>query len=342
MRSLTKAAVMTVHGIRTAGKWQKQIATSIASADMVPYAADFGYFPALAMCLPSARDRKVEWLRSVYNDVRRETQLPRPSVICHSFGTWLVGELLTRYDDVLFDKIVLAGSILPVNYDWVRLLGDERVFKVRNEVGTRDPWPGIAAHASSAFGAAGSQGFACQHPLLEEFVQDIGHSDTFHDGRFREWAEWLQRDPLPLASVQDIARVLAATLKQYVVLAGLEYAPRARVLVPYGHVLRVPDAALVWGKVAPYAEPDVALDSPSPAAVAYAENRAVLLGDAKVKPELVSWDHVAAPIRHPATGRVVAVLALTFDDGSPPQDKRVAMAAAFTADEIGQAFARSN
>jgi pimeloyl-ACP methyl ester carboxylesterase len=314
MNSLMKPAVVTVHGIRTVGAWQKQIATAIASADMVPYSADFGFFSAASMCLPHARDTKISWIRRVYDDMRQHSGIARPSVICHSFGTWLIGELLRRYDDVLFDKIVLAGSILPVQYDWNSLLDHGRVLKVRNEVGTRDPWPAIAGHVSSVFGPAGSQGFATEHRGLEQRFQEVGHSDTFYDGRFREWANWIRFDTVPHEVVADLARVLASCLAQYTALIGVERALQACILVPCQTDLVAPDRALVQGgKVAPSGEIRISLSHATPAVRAYRENRVVTLAECEAGVDDfvgVVHDEVAAPIRHPANGRVMGVLAL--------------------------------
>src|SRR5229473_1546880 len=43
-----KKIVITLHGIRTTGKWQKALDTVLASSEFVPYALDYGWKSRLA------------------------------------------------------------------------------------------------------------------------------------------------------------------------------------------------------------------------------------------------------------------------------------------------------
>jgi hypothetical protein len=62
-----------------------------------------------------------------------------PHVIAHSFGTYIIGQVLT-HQDVSFDRVALVGSVLPRDFAWDGLLEDGRPAfgEVRNETGARD------------------------------------------------------------------------------------------------------------------------------------------------------------------------------------------------------------
>jgi pimeloyl-ACP methyl ester carboxylesterase len=216
---------MTVHGIRTRGEWQKNIGPTLATEGIIPVPLDYNYFTPLAMCLPGSRKAKLDWLRESYDTVRQKSGVQRPSVICHSFGTWLIGELLRRYDDVVFDAVICAGSILPTDYDWITPLNDGRVLAVRNEIATRDVWPRVASyipsmHGGGSFGASGAEGFSNEHDLLDQMSQEIAHSDTFYYGRFSEWAAWLRQPRIPPENMEALEDAVALAHEEFCASVG--------------------------------------------------------------------------------------------------------------------------
>src|SRR5688572_29881867 len=53
--------VASVHGIRTRGKWQKELVPVLSQAGFTPVPLDYGNFWALELLIPQFRRRKVEW-----------------------------------------------------------------------------------------------------------------------------------------------------------------------------------------------------------------------------------------------------------------------------------------
>ena len=211
---MPKPVVMTVHGIRTRGEWQKEIGPRLAVHGFIPYSLDFGVVDAISMFFPWKRAEKIQWLREAYDDVREHSQVDRPSVICHSFGSWLVGELLRRYDDVIFDAVILTGSILPASYDWAKPLDEQRVLAVRNEIASRDIWPTVASQVprllgGGCFGAAGVTGFEQDHALLDQPRQEIAHSGMFYRSRFTEWSRTLREPRIPPENLSLLEETIA-------------------------------------------------------------------------------------------------------------------------------------
>lgn len=88
----------------------------------------------------------------------------RPSLIAHSFGTFLTGQLLKRHPGVRLENVVLTGTVLAEDYDWRELLDRDPpgVRHVRNEVGLKDPVPVVARFGRRTIpgvGGAGRGGF---------------------------------------------------------------------------------------------------------------------------------------------------------------------------------------
>jgi len=111
-------AVISLHGIRTRGVWQKDLAPVLALRGFVPYALDYDYLSLFKFASRRTRASRLEWLRREYERVTAEAGVHRPSIIAHSFGTYLVANLLEKYGELRFDKVIFAGCIVGTKYDW--------------------------------------------------------------------------------------------------------------------------------------------------------------------------------------------------------------------------------
>ena len=87
--SAKRQVVISIHGIRTRGDWQKQLTSSLSRADFIHEPLDFGFFRAIQLVIPAMRDAKVKWFLEEYTKAIRDSADP-PCVIAHSFGTYLV------------------------------------------------------------------------------------------------------------------------------------------------------------------------------------------------------------------------------------------------------------
>ena len=138
--------VISVHGIRTTGAWQKAFASAISGSPTKVESFDYGVYGLIKFLTP-AQNRKMadtyyQWYAETVKgcpgvDLKQYDQ--RPSIVAHSLGSWIVGMAMLKFDDIRFDKIVLAGSILPTDFDWCTLFARDQVFAVRNEHSKADP-----------------------------------------------------------------------------------------------------------------------------------------------------------------------------------------------------------
>jgi hypothetical protein len=91
-------------------------------------------------------------------------------VIAHSFGTYLTARAMAFYD-IVFDRVVLVGCVLPRRFDWQNVFDRHRppdtavspaALEIRNEVGSADAvvrLAGLTAWLTRELGSAGLKGF---------------------------------------------------------------------------------------------------------------------------------------------------------------------------------------
>ena len=243
--------VVTLHGIRTRGRWQKQITPYLARHGLVPYHLDYGFFGVLSFVMPWTRARRVQWLRNELRDLMDRTGARRVSVIAHSFGTWLALEVLEAENGNLrFDRVVLTGSIVRRDFPWAdTLLRQRRVQAVRNERATGD-WVvraaewfarlagpiGIAPRA----GATGALGFEQPAPGLHDRSIAGGHSEVLNIANYEKWARFIAYPRLPadhLGRVRMLVQQIRALAASQL---GLDAAlVRVNVFAPSANALRM-------------------------------------------------------------------------------------------------------
>ena len=78
--------VVTIHGIRTHGQWQKEITPYLARHRLVPYHIDYGWFHVLRFFFPCGRKKQIEKVSSELRELLQKADTPRVSIIAHSFG----------------------------------------------------------------------------------------------------------------------------------------------------------------------------------------------------------------------------------------------------------------
>jgi pimeloyl-ACP methyl ester carboxylesterase len=206
-------AVISLHGIRTTGVWQKNLGPELALAGFIPYALDYGIFPLYKLMSAENLHEQVEWLLGEYDRIRVESGCARPSVVAHSFGTLQVARLLEKHSQVDFDKVIFAASIVPADFRWGELLDKQRVRWVLNDYGGKDLWPKLAQRLICEAGSSGTTGFAAKHPSLHQVRNPFHkHSDYFAYSSFRY--RWLPTLLLDKRQIIDDLQYLMVELER--------------------------------------------------------------------------------------------------------------------------------
>jgi pimeloyl-ACP methyl ester carboxylesterase len=218
--------VISIHGIRTRGEWQKLL-TRAMGREFTHEPWDYGDFSFLRLLRPGQRARQIDRFRDDYHRMRTDCGAI-PSVVAHSFGTYIVANAMEKYPEICFDQMIFCGSIVPPDFRWSGF-DEQRFARMLHDYGCLDIWAKLVEWVVPDAGGSGSWGFKDkaggriverQHPLFD-------HSSYFYLGNFTEnWIPFLSgRDPRsqPVPRLQEIRKwkVRLVALLGAVLLAGL-------------------------------------------------------------------------------------------------------------------------
>ena len=198
----SNGVVFGLHGIRTHAAWHRTLYELLGNYNWQVRTErwTFGKFSILKFLSPWARSAKVKWFRKVYHLETNDSRVHldggkrRPSIVAHSFGTYILGNAMLKYEGLVFDKIVLCGSILPKDFPWDKLIERGQVNLVRNEHGVKDIWVRLVGWFIPDTGPSGFSGFDCRHDRLEQEKFQFEHSEYFDYGHMSgKWLPFLQK-----------------------------------------------------------------------------------------------------------------------------------------------------
>lgn len=197
-----KRILLSLHGIKTRGAWQKELQASCdqAEAGLQHRPLDFGLFGALSLVVAPMRERKIAWFLDVYTRLLKEEQLTAPpSVIAHSFGSYIVAQAMELHPEIAFDRVIVCGSIVRRSYEWKDRVAAGQVARV-NDFGRKDIWVRAAEWVIADAGSSGYQGFEddAGGRVIQRQHPHWRHSDYFYRLNYdRNWIPFVAgaRDP---------------------------------------------------------------------------------------------------------------------------------------------------
>lgn len=192
--------VIVLHGIRaTNDNWPRRLEEIIESTwpGTEVVAPTHGRFSALQFMLPSTRQRDLNWMPDRYAE--RLAVNPRAvfHFIGHSNGTYKMGRSLEAIPAMRFERVALAGSVLPTTYDWLSRVDRKQVAGVRNDRARRDVPVGILCSALRGLrmrdiGTAGVDGFQWEDPAKTEvYYFDGGHGAALGEDNLQRLAAYV-------------------------------------------------------------------------------------------------------------------------------------------------------
>ena len=190
--------VLLIHGIRTQADWGPMVRSKLeVPGQIVVIPINYGYFDAFRFWFPFwTRSKPVEkvyvQIRVALQKYRRDHPDAKLSIIAHSFGTYVVGQILKRGFDLKIHRLVLCGSVLRQDFPWHEYQGRFDDDKVVNECGKADIWPVLAQSCSWGYGASGTHGFGAA--LVKDRFHAGGHGQYF-EPEFVEkyWEPFIRR-----------------------------------------------------------------------------------------------------------------------------------------------------
>jgi hypothetical protein len=220
------SVVISVHGIRTRGDWQKMLTSELNAAGFKHEPLDYGFFRAVQLLIPSRRARQVTWFLNEYTRVSQPPER-KVSVIAHSFGTYIVVGALEQYVEVKLDSIILCGSIVRRDFAWSRLI-PSRVRCVLNDYGRLDSWVKFAEWFILDAGPSGAKGFIddASGQVQQRFRPRFRHSSYFYRLNYRDtWIPFLKGESVMLEASGEThvlnRKFLATNVVVIVLILGL-------------------------------------------------------------------------------------------------------------------------
>ncbi|MYN28788.1 putative lipase [Duganella levis] len=178
--------VILIHGIRTRGTWQDRVASWLKKNEGVkPVIVGFDYFDIFSFWFPRLfREGAIEEVERKIRAAQMDNKGAIISVIAHSFGTYVLSQILSRRPDLQLHRVLLCGAIVSTKFPWdnLRSYPTEGVL---NDVGTRDVLPAVARTVSWGYGNSGTFGF--RSPKVEDRYFNFTHSDFFTDDHIQTY-----------------------------------------------------------------------------------------------------------------------------------------------------------
>ena len=176
--------VFVLHGMRAGNSgWVEQISSHISdrapSAEIVK--ASYGDLSAIGLAMPGGRKRNIDWFQDQYSYYLARYPKATFHFIGHSNGTYLLGESLKQVAGMQFERVFLAGSVLPRDYPWRDRFDNGQLSSFRNDRSRKDIPVGILCSGLQGIrmhdvGTAGFDGFLFNDNRTEEvFFYDGGH-----------------------------------------------------------------------------------------------------------------------------------------------------------------------
>jgi hypothetical protein len=196
--------VVTVHGIRTFGRWQErlEVLARRESASEVEFANyKYGYFSIIAFIIPFFRWLVVRKFRRELLKLCADTSRIRIDLVGHSFGTHIIAWGIAGLPSKLslpIHTVILSGSVLRAGFPWRDLIG-RRIKRVINDCGTRDSALLLSQFFVLFTGMAGRTGFSgLTGDVFRNRYSVFGHSGYFQDTHGSPTDLYMSQNWLPL------------------------------------------------------------------------------------------------------------------------------------------------
>ncbi|MBK5003480.1 alpha/beta hydrolase [Pseudomonas sp. S32] len=184
--------LMLVHGIQTDGAWHELVEAAFRDVAYVRV-KPIGYNCVTAAQLACPfRSAPINHVVQQFRDAQTMEPTARVMVIAHSFGTYIISHILSKFSDIKIERVVLCGSIISNSYPWDLHTRHMAAGNILNDVGTRDLYPVLASVSTLGYGGSGRNGF--KNTRVTDRFFNYGHSDFFvpdNDHIARYWKPYI-------------------------------------------------------------------------------------------------------------------------------------------------------
>ena len=205
--------IITIHGIRRKNKWYKVFAEfdEIVANNIDLLHFEYGYLDIIRFAFPGYRQKIISRFQQFYSENIDRKDEP-PSVICHSFGTYIFYAAIQTYNVIKFNRVILCGSILEPEIEWGKFFKRKQIKKVYHDYGINDTIVKWSKFVLGKYaGNSGEIGFKnIPRKYRSRFIQvenNFGHSSYFLPLHMEStWLPFLLEDILAVRYDRNILR----------------------------------------------------------------------------------------------------------------------------------------
>lgn len=185
--------VVLIHGIRTYAVWEDVVEQIFRDELGVSvYQIRYEWFDLFNFWCPLfTRTGPISRVLRELRDIRKRHPVAPISVVCHSFGTYIISRILRDEPDITVSHVVFCGSVVKRAYEWASL-PTQPSGKIVNDCGSRDYWPVVADRLSWGYGASGTFGFTSTR-VINRF-HDVSHGGYFNSDFIKQYWVTVLRD----------------------------------------------------------------------------------------------------------------------------------------------------
>jgi hypothetical protein len=186
--------VILVHGIRTHAPWQNTLRVELEREGIRVELTNYEYFDLFRFLVPlqKIRWRAIDRVLILIRDVRKQYPNAKISFLAHSFGTYILANILRREFDFRAHRIVFCGSVVRSDFPFHEI-ADRFTSPIVNEVGSKDHLPALAESVTWGYGSAGTYGFRIPR-IRDRWHNDISHSQFLTEEFCRKfWVPFFAR-----------------------------------------------------------------------------------------------------------------------------------------------------
>lgn len=225
--------IFLVHGIRDFADWHKTLAHLITQKSPLSRVVSvrFGYFTALQFLLPLQRRKNIRVFIDQYIQELAEYPNIPVHVVAHSYGTYIFAQAMKQQSGINVNRIYMAGSVLPGNFNWQELSVEKRFDAIRNDCANGDWAVGVLSKYLcylpwnwGDIGTAGIDGFSRNNGnVISNQYLEGGHGSALDFPITQEIVEFLFADSKNLGNASQL-RNLRTTKRQKAQLIRLSLA----------------------------------------------------------------------------------------------------------------------
>lgn len=189
--------LITIHGIRTHGRWQQDLKSNLDkySRDFTSIDFKYGFFDLLSFSIPPLRKKNTNIIAKRVAKALEENIDKDIHIVAHSYGTYILSRAIQLCSEqVKIKSTIMCGSPLEHDHDIDHIIMRSEL--TINECGTRDSILILARCFILGLGDAGRVGFSREHTskFFNRFHKG-GHSHYFEQ---KKSPNFYQRFWLPI------------------------------------------------------------------------------------------------------------------------------------------------